>query len=180
MNTEINLLEQKPKKNLAFYFVIFIFIILIATTIVVLNLQIDYYNTRIKTEGEHIAQLEEVLREHNLNMEDEQRLSQVHEMLSTIQMQSIPNVWLYFDLTDLFNQNQLQSYVFSGENQVIISAKFSSLPKVADYVAAILERNYINDVDISNVNSVGESYQATLTISLDLDRIRKELGEDAD
>lgn len=178
MNTEINLLEQKPKINLVPYFLISIFIVSLITIVFVLLLQRDYYHSQISAEEEYITQMEALLQEYSAN--SNRQLYEVEQALSFIQKESIPHVSLYDEVKQVLIEAQLDSYVYTGENQIFIDANFPSLKAIADDVSRLSQLNYVVDVEITSTILTGETYEASLSIGLDQDKLRKELGHDRD
>ncbi len=178
MNTEINLLENQPKKHIAPLVLGVVGILLLASVITVLLYQKTNYENQIENQTNKVSQLEAQLLEKQGEFAREKQLEQLQQDISTLRDGMIPNVALYKQMLNfLSSPEQLLSYNFTNENQLIIDARFTTLKNVSNYVKVILAQDYFLDIELTSVSKMDTSYQATLTISLDSETLVKELGE---
>ncbi|MFB4166716.1 hypothetical protein ACE1TG_01965 [Virgibacillus sp. JSM 102003] len=178
MNTEINLLENQSKKHIAPLVLGVVGIILLASVITVLLYQKYYYESQIEDQTNKVSQLETRLLEKRDEFAGEKQLQQLQQDISTLKGEMVPNVALYNQMLNfLSSSEQLLSYNFTSENQLIIDTKFSTLKNVSNFVKVILGQDYVSDTELTSVSKMDTSYQATLTISLDSETLVKELGE---
>ncbi|MGP4108313.1 hypothetical protein [Virgibacillus sp. L01] len=178
MNTEINLLENQSKKHIAPLLLGVVSILLLASVITVLLYQKYNYENRIENQTNKVSQLETQLLEKQGELAGEKQHEQLQQNVSTLKDGMIPNVALYKQMLNfLSSSEQLLSYNFTSENQLIIDARFTSLKNVSNYVKVILGQDYVLDTELTSVSKMETSYQTTLTISLDSEALVKELGE---
>lgn len=178
MNTEINLLEKQPKKHIAPLVLGIAGILLLASVITVLLYQKNNYEIQIETQTNKVSQLETQLLEKQDEYAGEKQLQQLQQDISTLEDGLVPNVALYNQMLNfLSSPEQLLSYNFTSENQLIIDAKFSTLKNVSNYVKVLLSEAYVLDTELTSVSKMNTSYQATLTINLDSEILVKELGK---
>ncbi|OZU89728.1 hypothetical protein CIL03_00885 [Virgibacillus indicus] len=178
MNTEINFLEKKPKKYAAPIFLGIVFIILLGTVAGVLVAQKNSIQSSIESEKSKIEQIEKSLMEFQKENASVQQLQQLQKDITKIKAETTPAVALYEEILGLLSTPaQLTGFTFEGEDQFIVDAEFSIIEDVSNYVASLLEQNYITDAQLTSVSLVESSYQATLTIDLNVDALVEELGE---
>ncbi|MBP1947782.1 hypothetical protein [Virgibacillus litoralis] len=178
MNTEINFLEKQPKKHIAPLVLGIVCILLIACAITVLLVQKNTYENQIDIKKNKASQLETRLLEQQGEFAEEQNIQELQQEIVALKAEKIPNITLYKEMLNfLSSSEQLLSYDFTNENQLIIDAEFVTLKDVSNYVNKLLKQDYVTDTKLTSVSKMETSYQATLTISLDSEILVKELGE---
>ncbi|SET44961.1 hypothetical protein SAMN05216389_111144 [Oceanobacillus limi] len=178
MNTEINLLEQQPKKNYAPFVMGVGFLLLLAAVSVILYIQKGELEKQIVAQENKLIQFENLLRDYNQETATEQELLELQDRVNAIQNKTIPNVALYKDtLNSLETTAQLSSFTFSDEGHFLLEANFGKVDAIAEYVSQLLNKPYVLDAQISNINNMGEQYQATLSVTINGDVLREELGD---
>ncbi|MEN2765568.1 hypothetical protein [Ornithinibacillus xuwenensis] len=179
MNVEINFLEKKEKKNIAPYLLGFMALLLIISVISAILWQSIQLKQSISSKTDYAEQLEDHISSNQDGMNGSKNLMQLQETMDTLKMESLPTVAIYEDtLRLLIDPNHLVSYQNVQVDQFVLEARFSDLTAVANFVALILNRSYVQDVQLTSVSSAATGYEATITVYYSEDAVKKELGED--
>ncbi|WP_100012099.1 hypothetical protein [Lentibacillus sediminis] len=177
MNTEINLLEKKPKKFLPVLVWGLVFAVLLAAVVILLIMQQNHFEDRLAALGEERAQVEAVLEEQQVQYADARQLERLQQGMAEVQREAVPTIPLYQEILSLFSaQGQLLGYHFTEENSLVINGAFASLQETADYIADLQQYPYAAYVNLDSVSMMENAYQATIHVGIDREILREVLG----
>lgn len=178
MNTEINLLERKPKKHIVPLLLLSMFLVLVTIAFALLLLQKNYYESIIQSKRNAMNEIENTLVEHQEVIAVSQNLHQVKEDISALEMKKVPHAELYLQILDLLGStDQFIQYQFMQNNVFVIEAQYPSLEEVSVYVTKLLEQAYVKNTEIDFISYTESMYQAILMVHIDEEILIKELGE---
>ncbi|MFZ3578200.1 hypothetical protein [Virgibacillus sp. DJP39] len=177
MNTEINLIEQQPNKFAPFLKFGILFFVLALCVISFVLFQKNDYQSQIEIKSEKLAELESILLENRGAVKDYKKQERLISDVAGIRSASVPNLSVYKSILGLLSDSkQLIMYETLPSNQILVEAKFDTLPELAGYVSALLKLNYVKNTELTNVILVDSAYHATLTVATDLETLTKEFG----
>ncbi|AIF45374.1 hypothetical protein [Virgibacillus sp. SK37] len=177
MNTEINFLEKQPWKYQKPAFFVVLFLLLLTIAVSILYIQKNRLGAELTEEKNKIVQLEEELLEINKTTVNQQQLNNIKEEVESIRMEELPVVASYYkSLEGLKNPDQLVSFEYTEENQLVMDAVFSTVEEAANYVEEVQSRKYILRTELTTMTKLDKNYQATVTITMDEGILREELG----
>ncbi|WP_060679190.1 hypothetical protein [Virgibacillus halodenitrificans] len=178
MNTEINFLEKQPWKYRKTVFFVALFLLLLTIAVSMLYIQKSRLEAELTEEKIKIAKVEAQLLEINKATVNQQQLNNIKEEIEIIRTEEIPVVTSYYSsLEGLKNPNQLVSFEHTDENRLVMDAIFSTVEEAANYMEDVQEKKYILRTELTAMTKLDENYQATITIIVDEDALREELGD---
>ncbi|RKQ29891.1 hypothetical protein [Oceanobacillus halophilus] len=178
MNTEINFLEKAPNKYNRYLWFGIIFFLLLFLAVGLLFYQKNLLTTDMETLEDRKTEIELELTEFQKEFSGKRELQELQQEVANLQDNSFPTVALYQEMLGLFEAEQMTGYDFSGGTELIIDATFPSLDDVADYISSLLENTYVTNTELTSVNHLEDTYEATLTITVNQGRFVEELGTD--
>jgi cell division protein FtsL len=177
MIVEINFLEKKNKKKFAPYLLIFFALLFIGTSISIVMVQSMLLSDSIASKNNQITQLEALISDNQAEFSDYQGLIDLEEKYTQLKESSNPIIPLYQAVLGLFpSPKQLNSYTQVERKSVIVNGSFQNFKAVGEFVSKLTTIPYIQDVTITSVNQTDKGYNATLTIYLHEDLVKKELN----
>ena len=179
MNTEINFLEKEQNKNSAFIALAIIFVLLLLLAGGALLFQKSNYDEQLSSLVNERTQVEEVLIEQQNAHGTERQLERLQEELVLLEGEMIPAVEMYRDIIGLLSESeQLITYDMGAENQLVMDAAFPSLNAVAEYIALLIEQEYVQDIQLNSTVKIEDFYEATLTLTIAGDLAVEEFAVD--
>ncbi|MBN9653834.1 hypothetical protein J0K78_06115 [Halobacillus sp. GSS1] len=154
MIVEINLLEQKEKRNILPYiavafFALLLFIMAIVfhaqkTTLVNESSRLDEQILQVQREQENFAGTSEG------GTEREQLKSSLHELKSTV----VPTVPVVEGLVSLLPERGFfESFALTSASEVNVNVRFDTIQDVAKYTHTLLQQSFISDVELAGVET---------------------------
>lgn len=155
MIVEINLLEQKEKRNILPYiavafFALLLFIMAIVfhaqkTTLVNESSRLDEQILQVQREQENLAGPSE-----GDGTEREQLKSSLQELKSTI----VPTVPVVEGLVSLLPERGFfESFALTSASEVNVNVRFDTIQDVAKYTNTLLQQSFISDVELAGVET---------------------------
>ncbi|MEC3882645.1 hypothetical protein VKA52_02760 [Halobacillus sp. HZG1] len=155
MIVEINLLEQKEKRNILPYiavafFALLLFIMAIVfhaqkTTLVNESSRLDEQILQVQREQENLAGPSE-----GDGTEREQLKSSLQELKSTI----VPTVPVVEGLVSLLPERGFfESFALTSASEVNVNVRFDTIQDVAKYTHTLLQQSFISDVELAGVET---------------------------
>ncbi|MEN1968227.1 hypothetical protein WMZ97_09150 [Lentibacillus sp. N15] len=180
MITEINFIKRQPNNSFTPILLGIIVVLLLTVVVAVALFQKNHYTEMVNQQEETLAALEQTLAKQHEQVADEQQIQKMKETISLITSEATPNVALYQHVVSLLpNKGQLISYDTPEENELVVGASFKTLEDAANYVSALADEAYIQDVQLTTIDNDQSAYETTLTVKVDSDIMHKEFDNNA-
>lgn len=163
MIVEINLLEEKEKRNIVPFIIAFIGIFLLAASMIAISLQKsslvakqDEIQSDIQRVTQEQAEYQAILRDET--QADRQKLQTAVEQ---VEQSIFPSVSLLERMVALLpERGYFERYIYTRDNNLQIVVRFDSLQEVAAYTNTLLEEDGIENVELGNITTeqINEQY----------------------
>ncbi|SDP00137.1 hypothetical protein [Halobacillus aidingensis] len=155
MVVEINLLEQKEKRNILPYLVVAFFALLLLVLSIVFNAQksnlveessrLDEQISQVKVEQESIATTSG-----GEGTEREQLNNSLEQLKGTV----VPVIPVVEGLVSLLPERGFfESFALTGTSEITVNVRFDTIQEAAKYTNTLLQQSFISDVELAGVDT---------------------------
>lgn len=155
MVVEINLLEQKEKRNILPYLVVAFFALLLLVLSIVFNAQksnlveessrLDEQISQVKVEQESFATTSG-----GEGTEREQLNNSLEQLKGTV----VPVIPVVEGLVSLLPERGFfESFALTGTSEITVNVRFDTIQEAAKYTNTLLQKSFISDVELAGVDT---------------------------
>lgn len=155
MVVEINLLEQKEKRNILPYLVVAFFALLLLVLSIVFNAQksnlveessrLDEQISQVKVEQESFATTSG-----GEGTEREQLNNSLEQLKGTV----VPAIPVVEGLVSLLPERGFfESFALTGTSEITVNVRFDTIQEAAKYTNTLLQQSFISDVELAGVDT---------------------------
>ncbi|MBX0358870.1 hypothetical protein [Halobacillus sp. Nhm2S1] len=155
MVVEINLLEQKEKRNILPYLVVTFFALLLLVLGIVFNAQkaslveessrLDEQISQVQVEQESFA-----VTSGGEGTEREQLKDSLEQLKGTV----IPTIPVVEELVSLLPERGFfESFALTGASEVTVNVRFDTIQEAAKYTNTLIQQSFISDVELAGVDT---------------------------
>ncbi|WP_406944531.1 hypothetical protein ACJA3J_15270 [Halobacillus sp. SY10] len=155
MVVEINLLEQKEKRNILPYLVVAFFALLLLVLSIVFNAQksnlveessrLDEQISQVKVEQESFATTSG-----GEGTEREQLNNSLEQLKGTV----VPVIPVVEGLVSLLPERGFfESFALTGTSEITVNVRFDTIQEAAKYTNTLLQQSFISDVELAGVDT---------------------------
>ncbi|WLR46126.1 hypothetical protein LC065_10945 [Halobacillus litoralis] len=155
MVVEINLLEQKEKRNILPYLVVAFFALLLLIMSIVFNAQkstlveesyhLDEQISQVQIEQESFAATSG-----GEGTEREQLKNSLEQLKGTV----IPTIPVLEGLVSLLPERGFfESFALTGASEITVNVRFDTIQEAAKYMDILLQQSFISDVELAGVDT---------------------------
>jgi len=191
MIVEINLLEEKEKRNIVPFIIAFVGIFLLIATFVAIGLQKQSVESKQEEIQNNIDRVRQEQSEYQAILRDETQEDrrQLQQAVEKVEGSIFPSVSLLERMIALLpERGYFERYIYTKDNNLQLIVRFDSLQEVAAYTNTLLEEKGIENVELSNITTeqINEQYDpleyrpryiANYQVDIDSDVWKKEVEQ---
>ncbi|REJ10731.1 hypothetical protein [Halobacillus trueperi] len=155
MGVEINLLEQKEKRNILPYLVVAFFALLLLVLSIVFNAQksnlveessrLDEQISQVQVEQESFA---------TTSGEEGTEREQLKNSLEQLRGTVVPTIPVVEGLVSLLpDRGFFESFALTGTSEITVNVRFDTIQEAAKYTNTLLQQSFISDVELAGVDT---------------------------
>ncbi|WP_077621355.1 hypothetical protein [Sediminibacillus massiliensis] len=183
MVPEINLLEEKPKKDVTFLFITAVLVVLILSSTLILLWQRDVYQVELENALTRIDDIEASKQE---SLEKTRELEQQRFMLGSqidaIETTLFPSLSVMERLIDLIPEKlEVKNYQYGLGERLKLTVRSDSMEGIAEYTYSLENQEFINNLLVTNVikeNGVDKKKNKTYTADFQMEINERYLMEE--
>lgn len=156
MIVEINLLEEKEKRNIVPFMIAFIGIILLLATVIVIGLQKQSLEAKQENIQQEIHGVQKKQSEYQAVLRDETQSDrkQLQQAVEQVEESVFPSVSLLERMISLLpERGYFERYIYTKNNNLQLVVRFDSLQEVAAYTNTLLQEESIQNVELGNITT---------------------------
>ncbi len=163
MIVEINLLEEKEKRNIVPFMIAVTAIFLLLATIIAIGLQKQSLEAKKENIQQEIQSVQKEQAEYQAILQDETQSDrqQLQQAVEQVEGSIFPSVSLLERMTSLLpERGYFERYIYTKNNDLQLVVRFDSLQEVAAYTNTLLQEESIQNVELSNITTeqINEQY----------------------
>ncbi|QHE53140.1 PilN domain-containing protein [Pontibacillus sp. HMF3514] len=163
MIVEINLLEEKEKRNIVPFMIAFVGIFLLLATMIAIGLQKQAIEAKQEDFQREIQSIQKEQEGYKNILRDETQADrrQLQQAVDQVEESIFPSVSLLERMISLLpERGYFERYIYTKDNNLQLIVRFDSLQEVAAYTNTLLQEEAISNVELSNITTeqISEQY----------------------
>ncbi|MCA0982600.1 hypothetical protein LCL89_00910 [Halobacillus yeomjeoni] len=156
MTVEINLLEQREKRNVLPLLILAMTGLIIIISLITISLQKNSLETKVvELESEiESLQIQQATIQQSSEGNDASSREKLQASLNDLEDTIIPSLPIVERLVSLLPERGFfESFVLTGSEEVSIDVRFDTMQEVAKYTKALQQQDFITKVELNNVST---------------------------
>lgn len=156
MIVEINLLEEKEKRNIVPFLIGLVGIFLLLITFVTVSVQQQALKEQQQSIQQELQRIKKEQASYQAILQDETQAARhnLQETVGQVNQAIFPSVPLLERMIALLpDRGYFERYTYTEENNLELIVRFDSLQEVAAYTSELLQKEYIDQVELNNITT---------------------------